>query len=281
MNSNTEIVDKDSVDVQHPKYRSDNEYAVDEDAELRPTVELESQGKVDTNHPEAQPESMTLEGQERFEAREQEIRRTRQRLDRRLDSDREHRTRRVAADGGVERRREFQERAASVAPSQGPDDPRTRLSQTQLAAVNQKAARLDDELDGWTRAAISRRLAKRVVDGADVQSAALKVVEACQKEPGTVIPIRAVSEVDRARVSIEGRVSTLWESSHPAIRQVGLIEDDTDRIKWTSWAASRMPIVEEGDTVLLRNVAKNWYQGRCSVALTGDSHIAFPEDEPV
>ncbi|WP_246986800.1 DNA-binding protein [Halorientalis marina] len=277
MTSRKTVVDKDSVEAQNEKYADDAAYAVEDDPELRATVELESQAKVDTNHPDARPEGMTLEGQETHLARKMEKERTRQRLDRRQQSSRERRTRKVARSGSHERRQQFEERAASVAPSQGPSDPRELCSQAELARINEQAARLVEEVDGWSRAAIARRLAARVVDGADISRAVLDVVEGCQREPGTAVPIAAVPEVDRATVSIEGTVSQLWDADSEAISQVGLLEDESGRIKWTSWVKSRMPIVQEGDRVVFRNVAKNWYQGRCSVALTGQSHIHFPD----
>nr|WP_253741602.1 DNA-binding protein [Halorientalis sp. IM1011] len=265
------------VDAQNAKYADEMQYAVEDEPELRATVELESQAKVDTNHPDARPEGMTLEGEETHLARKMEKRRTRQRLDRRQQSNRERRSRDVASRRSRKRRQEFEERAASVAPSQGSSDPRELCSQTELATINEQAARLVEEVDGWSRAAIARRLAARVVDGADISRAVLDVVEGCQREPGTVVPIAAVPEVDRATVSISGTIEVLWNADSPAISQVGLIEDESGRTRFTSWVKSRMPIVQEGDRVVFRNVAKNWYQGRCSVALTGQSHIHFPD----
>lgn len=87
------------------------------------------------------------------------------------------------------------------------------------------------------------------------------------------MPIAALSEIDRAEVSIQGRVVQLWESDHPKIHQVGLVEDDTGRTKFTSWKKSRARTVSEGDWVVFRGVAKSWYQGRCSVAVTGTSSV--------
>ena len=277
MTSKKTVVDKDSVDAQNAKYADDAAYAVEDDPELRATVELESQAKVDTNHPDAQIESLTLEDEERFAAREAEIRWTRQRLDRRQQSGRERRTRDVARSGSRERRQQFEQRAASAAPSQGPSDPRESCSQAELAMINEQAARLVDEVDGWSRAAIARRLAARVVDGADISGAVLDVVEGCQREPGTVVPIAAVPEVDRATVSIAGEVVQLWETDHPAIAQSGLIADETDTIKFTIWVKSRQRPVVEGDQVVLRGVQKSWYQGRCSVAVTGSTLVTVRE----
>lgn len=277
MTSRKTVVDKDSVDAQNAKYADDAAYAVEDDPELRATVELETQAKVDTNHPDTQTESLTLEDEERFAAREAEIRRTRQRLDDRQQSGRERRTREVARSGSHKRRKEFVERAASVAPSQGPSDPRELCSQAELATINEQAARLVEEVDGWSRAAIARRLAARVVDGADTSRAVLDVVEGCQREPGTVVPIAAVPEVDRATVSIAGEVVQLWDTDHPAIAQSGLIADETDTIKFTVWVKSRKRPVAEGDQVVLRGAQKNWYQDRCSVAVTGSTLVTSQE----
>jgi hypothetical protein len=187
----------------------------------------------------------------------------------------------VAADGSRRRRVKFQERAVGVEHWRGLDveDPRELLTRMELRQVNQEAARLADQLDEWSRAAIARRLAERVVDGTDLTDATLAVFEELQQAPGTVIPIAALSEVDRQEVSISGTIDQLWEPSHPRIAQVGLIADDTDRTRFTAWRRSEPRIVEEGEHVRLRCVQKNWYQGRCSVAVTGWSRIEFPEQE--
>jgi len=42
------------------------------------------------------------------------------------------------------------------------DDPRVELEREQLADVNREAKRLAERLEGWSRAAVSRRLAERV-----------------------------------------------------------------------------------------------------------------------
>lgn len=103
------------------------------------------------------------------------------------------------------------------------------------------------------------------------------VVEEAKTARGTVVPIGELEEVYREEVSISGRISTLWEPSSPKISQVGLIEDDTRRTRFTAWKRSRVPIVDEGKRVVMRKVARNWYQGRCSVALTSWSEVFFPE----
>jgi len=147
-----------------------------------------------------------------------------------------------------------------------------------LGEVNREAARLAGELPGWSRAAISRLVAQRVVDGEDIVHAVMAVFEALRDAPGQVIPIQSVGEVNRAEVDIEGVVVVLWEPTHQAIAQVGLLEDETGTVKFTVWRKSSQPEVREGECVRMRSVAKSWYQGQVSVALTGRSQLTVLED---
>ena len=282
------------VSVDEQAFEKAGEQAVDEDGfpvvdetpEFEAAVEQETQAKVDANHPDGIADTsedrihgVTLEQEERIRAREAELERISAQAELGTQDGREQRTRAVAAEGSTQRRREFQKRAASVDPRVDPerDDPRAELSQDELATVNTEADRLATRLDGWSRAAISRRLAKAVVDGRDMASAVVRVFEELQTAPGQVIPIRKLEDVDRKEVSIEGRMTQLWESDSPAIAQVGLIEDDSGKTKLTSWVASDQPWIEEGERVRIHGAAKNWYNGRVSVALTGWSTVMFPE----
>jgi len=143
--------------------------------------------------------------------------------------------------------------------------------------VNEQAARLEAQHGGLTRAAISRQLAERIAAGMDAVDAVVEVIELIRDEAGVVVPIDQIENVDRGEVTVEGRIIQLWEPSSPAIQQVGLIEDESGRTKFTSWVKSRQPMVDEGERVRFRAAAKNWYEGRCSIALTGWSEVHFPE----
>lgn len=248
------------------------------DEPLRPRVELQTQAKVDANHPDAGVSGLSLAAEEKALAREAEKARTRERWDRRQSSDREARTRQVAAEGSRKRREQFAERRASVAPWADPerDDPRAALSQDRLAMVNEEARRIATNTEGWTPAAVSRQLAQRVVDGDDVMTAVIGVTEQVQQAPGTIISVDTVSEVNRGTVSIAGTWRDDWNPAHPAIQQVGLLEDDTGRIKVTVWQKSEQPLIDEGERVRLVDAATSWYDGRVSVALTGWSRVDFP-----
>jgi len=259
---------------------------VEETPEFRPTVEQEKQAKVDANHPDGIADAsderihgVTLEQEERIKAREAELERMSAQAELGTQDGREQRTRVVAAKRSAKRRAEFQTRAASVAPMADPerDDPRTELSQDELATVNTEADRLAEQLDGWSRAAISRYLADAVVTGTDMMSAVVRVFEELQTAPGQVIPIGKLEDVTRKEVSIEGQIKVLWESDSPVIQQVGLIADDSGKTKLTSWVASDQPWIEEGERIRIHGAARNWYNGRVSVALTGWSTVMLPE----
>jgi len=86
-----------------------------------------------------------------------------------------------------------------------------------------------------------------------------------------------VPEVEAGEVDVEGEIITLWDPSQPSISQVGLIADETEKMKFTIWENSYQTTVSEGETVRIRNAAKNWHNERCSLAVTGWSRLGFPE----
>jgi ssDNA-binding replication factor A large subunit len=258
---------------------------VDETPEFEATVEQATQAKVDANHPDGIADTsterihgVTLEQEERIRAREAELARISAQAELGTQDGREQRTRDIAAKRSAERRAEFQKRAASVDPMADPerDDPRTELSQDELATVNTEADRLATRVDGWARAAVSRRLAEAVVDGRDMASAVVGVFEELQTAPGTVVPIGKLKDVNRKEVSVDGQIEVLWDSDSPAIAQVGLIADESGQTKVTIWEKSNASWVEEGERVRIHGAARNWYDGRVSLAVTGWSTIHFP-----
>jgi len=243
---------------------------VDEAAErernLRPTVQMEIVARVDQNHPETQYAGLTLEAEERVKAREWEIERTASRFDRRQESDREARTRDYVA-----------RRTPSEVWQVGRRDPREAMERETVAAVNRQAARLFERTRGYSRAAISRMLAERVQKGQDVVDAVIELGEALQYGAGQVVPIGALERVESEEVSVEGRVRVLWEPRHPAIAQVGLLEDATGTVKLTVWEKSLQPVVREGERVRVRGAALGSYDERPTLAATGWTDLSFPD----
>ncbi len=262
MSSNNAASNVVSVDEQ--AFENADEAAVDEDGfevvdetpEFQATVQMEVQAKVDANHPDGMVDTSderiygaTLEQEERIRAREAELERISAQAELGTQDGREKRTRDIAAKRSAERRAEFQKRAASVNPMADPerDDPRAELTQEQLAAVNTQSMRLAKKLDGWSRAAIGRRLGEAVVGGKDMMSAVVGVFEELQTAPGQVVPIGKLEDVNRKEVSIEGCVEELWDATSPAIAQVGLIADESGKTKVTIWEKSNAPWIEEGE----------------------------------
>ena len=274
MSDKDAIAEEVWVDEQIENSRERREAATERDdtPELRASVEQDTQAKVDHADDEWVDDRLfgqTLADEEKLKAREEEIERTRRRIDDRQESDREARTRQVVRE--QTRTRHAQTQLV---------DAREFLSQDELAAVNQQADRLCERLGSsrrLSRATIGRQLAEHVLAGRELFEAVIQVAEAEQLAPGRVIPIEAVPEVKRGEVSIEGEIKVLWDASDPAIQQVGLIGDETAKIKFTSWVRSEQPMVREGERVRFRAVAKNWYRGRCSVALTSTSRVVFPD----
>jgi hypothetical protein len=281
-----------SVDEQAHKQATDG--AVDEDGfavddetpELRATVRIEIQAKVDANHPEGLVDTgqeriygVTLAQEERIRAREAELERISAKARLGTQEGRSGRTRDVVTEASAGRREEFDRRAASVDPRFDPErgDPRAELCREELATVNREARRMAEQLDGWSRVAIGRRLAEKVLQGQGMMSAVVGVFEECQTAPGRVVPIGKLEDIARREVSVGGQVETLWDPSHPSIAQVGLIVDDSGQTRVTIWEASDAPWIEEGEQVRIHGAARNWYEGRVSLAVTGWSTLYFPE----
>ena len=248
------------------------QHAVDEQPTLKATVELETQAKIDSDVRERvaaadeqeRPYGMTLEEQEKWEAREAEKRRTREREDRRQASRREALCREMTH--------------AKHCGLSSEADSREKLDKETRQEVHKQAHRLEGKCRGGLGfEAIERELAARVVRGRSMQDAVLDLVEDVQVAPGSIVALGQLENAGAQYVDIEATVKTLWEPSSPKIQQVGLLEDETGKTKFTSWMNSGAKLVREGERVRIRDAARNWYQGRCSVALTGRTTVHFPE----
>jgi len=270
------------VTVDEQAFEKAGEQAVDEDGflvvdetpEFEAAVEQETQAKVDANHPEGIVQEfshLTLEREEEIRGREAELERISAQAELGRSKGRAKRTRRVVT-----------ERCSRVARSANSrhvqTDPREQLTQSELAAVNREAMRISKEVP-WTRcrAAVGRALAHRLLDGQDLTTAVLETLEQQRRSPFTLTPIEDVPSYPDYEVSVEGTVIDLWDARDPDVQQVGLLRDDTDKIKFITFKSTQPPGVTEGECVRLRCAEKSWYQGRCSLKVTGDTHVVFPD----
>jgi len=84
-----------------------------------------------------------------------------------------------------------------------------------------------------------------------------------------------VSEIDKDEmwVDVTVKIVELWEPRSDAIAQVGLVGDESGRIKFTSFATSDLEELEEGKSYHLQNVVSDEYQGRFSITLNKTTTI--------
>ena len=144
-------------------------------------------------------------------------------------------------------------------------------------------------------------LAQQLHDGAEPTQALLRQADAEATDPRNVLTIGNVryTSVDstRGRFSTQGTVLRLFEDTHPAIKQAGLLSDDTGVIKFAIWRKSewdetrptpdptddgrtlikahRHPELHEGDVVRCEDVIKRWYNGDPTFETRRDSALTI------
>ena len=89
------------------------------------------------------------------------------------------------------------------------------------------------------------------------------------------------ADVDEAEqwVDLTGKVVELWEPRSDSVAQVGLLGDESGRIKFTKWAKSDLPELTEGEVYRLGNVVTDEYEGRYSVKLNRTTTIERLEQD--
>lgn len=90
-----------------------------------------------------------------------------------------------------------------------------------------------------------------------------------------------VDDIDEADqfVTVEVEVTELWDNDNDVFSQVGLVHDNTGRIKFKSWSKSEKPLLTEGQSYRLENVSTDEYQGRMSIALNKETEVQMIDDE--
>lgn len=74
-------------------------------------------------------------------------------------------------------------------------------------------------------------------------------------------------------MNLTAKVVDLWEPRSDSVGQVGLLGDETGTIKFTKWAKSDLPELEEDKVYRLGNVVTDEYQGRYSVKLNRTTNV--------
>lgn len=92
------------------------------------------------------------------------------------------------------------------------------------------------------------------------------------------VDVGSITEAEQW-VDITAKVVELWEPRSDAIGQVGLLGDETGRIKFTAWAKSDLPSLDEGHVYQLENVVTDEYEGQYSVKLNSSTTITELDTE--
>ncbi|WP_178918194.1 replication factor A [Natronomonas gomsonensis] len=84
-----------------------------------------------------------------------------------------------------------------------------------------------------------------------------------------------VADIDAPEewLDLTAKVVELWEPRADSIAQVGLLGDETGTVKFTKWAKSDLPELEEGKVYRLGNLVTDEYEGRFSVKLNSTTTI--------
>ena len=80
-------------------------------------------------------------------------------------------------------------------------------------------------------------------------------------------------------INLHAKVVQLWDSTSPAIDQVGLVGDETGTIKFVKWAKSNLPPLEEGKSYSLENMTTDEWEGRFSVKMNRTTRIQELDEE--
>lgn len=74
-------------------------------------------------------------------------------------------------------------------------------------------------------------------------------------------------------VSLKAKALQLWEPRSDAIAQVGLLGDETGKLKFVSWKKSQLPELREGESYLFKGVVVDVWNGQSQVNLNSRTKI--------
>jgi RPA family protein len=85
--------------------------------------------------------------------------------------------------------------------------------------------------------------------------------------------LNSIDEADKW-VDVVAEVVELWQPRSEKIAQVGLLGDESGRLKFVVWASADLPELEEGGTYEFESVVTDEYQGRFSVSCNSATSIS-------
>nr|WP_240137809.1 hypothetical protein [Salinigranum salinum] len=189
------------------------------------------------------------------------------------------------------------------------------MSQTTTTELQDRAETITSHLDaietaaddgqavgaGVTRQAIEQRLDELVAHRVPMDEAVRTVVRGVVHEAGLEradLPTELarlagystrssferamLGNVDEADqwIDVIAEVVQLWEPRSEKIAQVGLLGDESGRLKFVMWESAGLPELVEGETYQFQNVVTDEFQGRYSVSLNSAT-VVKPSEEAV
>lgn len=258
--------------------------------ELRPTVELEKQGRIDYDWSRKagldHPYGTTLEAEERRLAEEQELARQRELALAAEEAgiDRERSCKMQTERESSERVREFRERGVLGSGGDPDVDPREQLDAETLGAVNRYGMQLAERFRGPSRGAYAKQLAEKLAcQDMGVTAAVLQTNEEVAKGTDAIQPIATIEEwmghpKYSIQANVEAEVTTLYQPAAVNQQQVGVLDDGSATAKLTIWKRSKVgTVLSEGDRVRLLNGEVGWYGGEPTLAVTSESEVTVLE----
>ena len=86
--------------------------------------------------------------------------------------------------------------------------------------------------------------------------------------------LKAIEDVLNTQwVEIEAEVIQIWDNETEAIKQVGILKDDTGIIRFVSWEKSNKPLLVEGITYHFKNLPVSEFEDKLSVGIVATSEI--------
>lgn len=79
-------------------------------------------------------------------------------------------------------------------------------------------------------------------------------------------------------VTVEVEVTELWDNDSDSISQVGLVHDNTGRIKFKTWDKSEKPLLTEGQAYRLEGVATDSYQGNMEISVNSRTEVELIDE---
>lgn len=92
------------------------------------------------------------------------------------------------------------------------------------------------------------------------------------------VDVRDIDEADQF-VTVEVQVSDIWDNDTDVLSQVGLVQDETGRIKFKTWEKSQKPLLTEGQSYRLERVATDEYQGNMEISINSNTNVEMINKE--